>query len=124
MQGLLLHGLITPASVQDRDGGIALLSTLFGMFPFLKKLFADSAYQGPQFHTALASILPNLETEIVKRSDAAKGFVALSNGHNPRGTVAPQSPSQIFMRDYIYPDSLRGREKGLNFSAGGIRMAA
>ena len=75
MQGLLLQGLITPADVQDRDGGVALLSSLFGMFPFLKKLFADSAYQGPMFHTALASILPNLESEIVKRSDAVKGFV-------------------------------------------------
>ena len=68
---------VAPASVQDRDGGIALLSTLFGLFPFLAKLFADSAYQGPVFHKALASILPNLETEIVKRSDAAKGFLAL-----------------------------------------------
>jgi putative transposase len=77
MQGLLLQALITPADVQDRDGGIALLSTLFGMFPFLTKLFADSAYQGPIFHTPLASILPNLETEIIRRSDAAKGFVAL-----------------------------------------------
>ena len=77
MQGLLLQALVTPANVQDRDGGIALLSTLFGLFPFLEKLFADSAYQGPVFHTALASILPNLKTEIVKRSDAAKGFVTL-----------------------------------------------
>jgi putative transposase len=76
MQGLVLQALVTPANVQDRDGGIALLSTLFGLFPFLEKLFADSAYQGPRFHTALASILPNLETEIVKRSEAAKGFVA------------------------------------------------
>jgi transposase len=32
-----------PADIQDRDGGIMLLSTLFGMFPFLQKLFADSA---------------------------------------------------------------------------------
>jgi putative transposase len=77
MRGLLLQALVTPADIQDRDGGIALLSTLFGLFPFLDKLFADSAYQGPVFHTALASILPNLETEIVKRSDVAKGFVAL-----------------------------------------------
>ncbi len=45
------------------------------MFPFLKKLFADSAYQGPIFRAALAGILPHLETEIVKRSDQAKGFV-------------------------------------------------
>ena len=77
MQGLLLHGIVTSASVQDRDGGIMLLATLFGMFPFLEKLFADSAYEGPIFHTALASILPSLKTEIVKRSDQVKGFVVL-----------------------------------------------
>ena len=52
-----------------------LLATLFGLFPFLGKLFADSAYQGPVFHRALAGILPDLETEIVKRSDRVKGFV-------------------------------------------------
>ena len=77
MQGLVLHALITPADVQDRDGGLLLLSTLFGMFPFLKKLFADSAYQGRAFQTALASVLPHLETEIIKRPRGAKGFVAL-----------------------------------------------
>jgi transposase len=77
MQGLLLHGIVTSASVQDRDGGIMLLATLFGMFPFLEKLFADSAYQGQIFHMALAAILPSLKTEIVKRSDQAKGFVVL-----------------------------------------------
>jgi transposase len=54
-----------------------LLSTLFGMFPFLEKLFADSAYQGPIFDMALASILPSLKIEIVKRSDTASGFVVL-----------------------------------------------
>ena len=77
MQGLVLHALITPANVQDRDGGQQLLSTLFGMFPFLKKLFADSAYQGRAFQTALASVLPHLETEIIRRPRGAKGFVAL-----------------------------------------------
>jgi transposase len=76
-QGLLLHAIVHSAGIQDRDGGILLLSTLFGMFPFLKKLFADSAYQGPIFFQALAIALPELETEIVKRSDTAKGFVVL-----------------------------------------------
>ena len=54
---------------------VSRCATLFGLFPFLGKLFADSAYQGPVFHRALAGILPDLETEIVKRSDRVKGFV-------------------------------------------------
>ena len=72
--GLLLHGIVHPAVIQDRDGGILVLSTLFGMFPFLRKLFADGGYQGPQFANAVAKILPSLDIEIVKRPDAAVGF--------------------------------------------------
>jgi len=73
----VLHAVVHSASIQDRDGGIMLLATLFGRFAFLEKLFADSAYQGPIFGGALAKILPALEIEIVKRSDQAKGFVQL-----------------------------------------------
>ena len=73
--GLLLHALVTAADVQDRDGGVLLLSTLFGQFPFLCKLFADSAYSGPIFHDAIGSVMPVLSIAIVKRSDNAKGFV-------------------------------------------------
>ena len=74
---MLLHVIVHPADIQDRDGGILLLSTLFGLFPFLKKLFADGGYQGPQFQQALAQALPQLEVEIVKRSDHATGFDVL-----------------------------------------------
>src|SRR6476620_6888116 len=49
--GLLLHAQVHSADVQDRDGGIMVLATLFDKFPFLKILFADSAYQGPKFAT-------------------------------------------------------------------------
>ena len=54
-----------------------VLSTLFGQFPFLQKLFADSAYAGPVFQDGLAKINPGLVVEIVRRSDQAKGFVVL-----------------------------------------------
>ena len=75
--GLLLHAVVHKADIQDRDGGILVLETLFGLFPFLKKLFADGGYQGPQFQNALARILPQLKTEIIKRSDTATGFEIL-----------------------------------------------
>jgi putative transposase len=88
MQGLLLHAIVHSAGVQDRDGGIWLLATLFGQFPFLAKLFADSAYAGSIFHTALAKVLPNIETEIVKRSDRAKGFVPLPKRWIVERTIA------------------------------------
>ena len=63
-----------PADIQDRDGGVLVLSTLFGMFPFLQKLFADGGYQGPQFANAVVKVLPSLDIEIVKRPDAKVGF--------------------------------------------------
>jgi transposase len=86
--GLLLHAIVHGADVQDRDGGIMLLATMFGMHPFLTKLFADAAYQGPGFHNGLARILPHLETEIVKRSDHAKGFEVLPKRWIVERTIA------------------------------------
>jgi transposase len=74
---LLLHAVVHPANVQDRDGGVLVLATLFGMYPFLRKLFADAGYQGPQFANAVAAILPQLSIEIVQRSDQATGFQVL-----------------------------------------------
>jgi transposase len=71
----VLHALVTAADIQDRDGGVLLLSSLFGQFPFLRKLFADSAYAGPVFQAGVAKAVRNLLIEIVKRSDRAKGFV-------------------------------------------------
>jgi transposase len=75
--GLLLHAIVHPADIQDRDDGILLLATLFGMYPFLQTLFADAGYQGPKFHNALRTILPHLETQIVKRSDQKRFAVLL-----------------------------------------------
>jgi transposase len=74
---LLLHAIVHPADIQDRDGGILVLRTLFGKFPFLQKLFADGGYQGPIFCEAQKKALPCRATEIVKRSDMAKGFEVL-----------------------------------------------
>ena len=77
MLGLLMHAIVHPANIQDRDGGILVLATLFGRFPSLRKLFADAGYQGPKFRMAAKKARPDLSIEIVKRSDHAKGFEVL-----------------------------------------------
>jgi transposase len=85
---LLLHAIVHPADIQDRDGGILLLGTMFGLHPCLTKLFADAAYQGPVFHHAMARVLPNIETQIVKRSDRAVGFAVLPKRWIVERTIA------------------------------------
>lgn len=69
--------MVHPANIQDRDGGILVLADLFGLYPFLQKLFADAGYQGPQFRNAVGQVTANLIVEIVKRSDQATGFTVL-----------------------------------------------
>jgi len=73
----VLHAVVHSAAVQDRDGGMLVMATLFGLYPFLLKLYADSGYQGPQFQEALNAAVRTVDLEIVKRSDAGKGFVVL-----------------------------------------------
>ena len=53
------------------------MATLFGLFPFLRKLYADGGYQGPVFQKALKRLLRRVDLEIVKRSDRTKGFEVL-----------------------------------------------
>lgn len=72
-----MQAIIHAADVQDRDGGVVLLASLFGLYPFLLKLFADGGYQGAQFQHGLRKVLAKLELQIVKRSDQAKGFAVL-----------------------------------------------
>lgn len=73
----MLHAVVHAADIQDRDGGALLMATLFGLHPFLLKLYADGGYQGPVFQTAMKKIMAQVNVEIVKRSDRVTGFVVL-----------------------------------------------
>jgi transposase len=74
---LLMHVIVHAADVQDRDGGAMLMATMFGLYPFLLKLYADGGYQGASFQTAMKTIMAQVNVEIVKRSDQARGFTVL-----------------------------------------------
>jgi transposase len=73
---LLIAAIVHAADVQDRDGGVLLMATLFGAYPFLLRLYADSGYQGPKFQQGLKRVCRQVNVEIVRRSDAGK-FVVL-----------------------------------------------
>ena len=72
-----MQAIVHAADIQDRDGGVVLMASLFGLFPFLLKLYADGGYQGEKFKHGLAQALGQVKVEIVKRSDHAPGFVVL-----------------------------------------------
>jgi transposase len=71
-----MQAVVHAADVQDRDGGVLLMASLFGLYPFLLKLFADGGYQGPRFQAGMKAACANVNLEIVKRPDLHK-FVVL-----------------------------------------------
>jgi transposase len=83
-----MHAVVHHAGIQDRDGGGLVLATLFGLFPFLKKLYADAGYQGAIFRRKARKHLSQISVEIVKRSDKAKGFEVLPKRWIVERTIA------------------------------------
>ena len=74
--GLLICAVVHAASIQDRDGAPDVLGAVRTAFPWLRHIFADGSYAGSKLRRALERI-GTWTLEIVKRSDAAKGFTVL-----------------------------------------------
>ena len=53
--GHLLGVSILPADIQDRDGARGLLRGVRRRFPFIDRIFADAAYQGPKMAGTIAA---------------------------------------------------------------------
>jgi putative transposase len=75
-EGLPLRVVVHSAGVQDRDGAALVLDRIRQRFNWLELVWADGGYNAHQVGSAVAK-LPGLHIEIVKRSDAMKGFVVL-----------------------------------------------
>jgi transposase len=71
-----MQAIVHAADIQDRDGGVLLMGAMFGLYPFLLKLYADSGYQGAKFQDGLSTVCGHINLEIVKRSELHK-FVVL-----------------------------------------------
>ena len=77
----------------SRDGGVLLMATLFGMHPFLLKLYADAGYQGPKFQTGLAQACRAVNVEIVRRCDSGQFGVAEALDRGAHDRLAQPVPA-------------------------------
>jgi transposase len=87
--GLMVGAVVHPAGVQDRDGAPMVLRSIRKSWPWLRHIFAplgdrkaiacratDGGYAGPKLRGALKGER-DWQIEIIKRSDAARGFEIL-----------------------------------------------
>jgi len=76
--GLLLAVCVTPASTQDRDGAVELLSQCFLVYWRLAVIWADSAYGGRLVHW-VKSLRPRgrLHLDLIHKEPGQKGFALL-----------------------------------------------
>jgi transposase len=74
--GHLIGVVVHSADIQDRDGAPAVLASIRRLYPWLRHLFADTAYGAEKLRRALR-VLGRWTIEIIKRSDTAAGFKVL-----------------------------------------------
>ena len=85
--GLILNAVVHPADIQDRDGAVLVLDDhTRRLFPFLEKIFADSAYGGPKLRDAIVGA--PWKIEVVRRPADQKGFEVLPKRWVVERTIA------------------------------------
>jgi transposase len=83
--GLLVGAEVHPADMQDRDGAPLVIAAIHDLFPWLRHVFADSAYAGDKLLNTLRKF-GNWTIEIVRRMADTIGFEVL-----PRRWVVERS---------------------------------
>ena len=98
--GLVMQILVTEADMQDRDGAKRLLVLIGGLFPRLRKLWADGAYRGSLLEWVKQFC--RLDLEIVERDPAMVGFQLLPRRWVVERTFAWLSRCRRLSKDYEY----------------------
>src|SRR5246127_3634737 len=97
--GLLVGAEVHPADIQDRDGAVLVIEAVHQLFPWLRHLFADSVYTGPNLHEALAKF-GKWTIEIVKRAADAAGFQLLPRRWVVERTLAWLNRNRRLAKDF------------------------
>ena len=97
--GLPVATDVHPADVQDRDGAVDILTSMRSLFPWLRHVFADAGYAGEKLTNALLG-KGKWTIEIVKRSDAAKGFEVVRRRWVVERTIAWINRNRRLAKDF------------------------
>ena len=97
--GLLVAAIVNTADIQDRDGAPDLLISIRARFPWLRHVFADGGYAGEKLKKALQR-KGEWTLEIIKRSDAAKGFKLLPRRWVVERTIAWLNRNRRLAKDF------------------------
>jgi transposase len=97
--GLLVGVAVHPADVQDRDGAGLVIRAIHDLFPWLRHLFADSVYNGPNLRATLVEF-GNWTIEIVKRAAPAAGFRLLPRRWVVERTLAWLNRNRRLAKDF------------------------
>jgi transposase len=98
--GLVLGVSVTAASVPEREGAQGLLSRVLGWFTWLRRMWVDGGYSGPEFADWVKTLRPKLEVEVVKRSDDVSGFKVLPKRWIVERTFGWLMRHRRLVRDY------------------------
>jgi len=98
--GLLLGVAITSADVPEREGAKLLLGRVLKAFSWLRKMWVDGGYTGQEFAQWVKGSRPNLEVEVVKRSDDISGFEVLPRRWVVERTFGWLMRHRRLVRDY------------------------
>jgi transposase len=103
--GLLLGVAVTPASGPEREGAQRVLSRVADWFTRLRRLWVDGGYTGEAFATWVKEHCSPSEVEVVKRSDARRGFVVLPRRWVVERTFGWLMRHRRLVRDYERTES-------------------
>lgn len=103
--GLILGVWITPASTPERAGAEGLLGRVLIWFTWLRKMWVDGGYSGPEFAAWVQTIRPKLEVEVVRRCDDVKGFKVLPRRWVVERTFGWLMKQRRLVRDYETTES-------------------
>jgi transposase len=112
----LVAAIVHTADIQDRDGAPDVLTSIRSSFPWLRHVFADGGCAGEKLEAALKG-KGDWTLEIIKRSDAAKGFVLLET--IPEITLTPAArwappPASAYRSPFLAGLKRDGRPPGLS----------